>query len=220
MKHKSHKFDETYFEKIGSSYMTYKDMKLMAKVYFPRSILDENIPPHSRVLDVGCAFGYFLKLCDEYGLETYGLDISEYALEKAKTITKAKLYLHDVNDGLRIFQNEFFDLITMFDVIEHVENPYTFLIESRRVLKSGGKLIITTPNLNAITRFWKKDKWYGYIDDSHLYLFTPTSLRSLVERAGFKTMKLETPFHCLPNFIPKILNKIGLGGQIWLVCQK
>lgn len=217
MKHKYHEYNETYLKR---QVYTTEHMKLMEKVYFPRSILDENIPPNSRVLDVGCAFGYFLKSCDEYGLETYGLDISEYAVEKAKAITKAKLYLHDVNDGLRIFQDDFFDLITVFDVIEHVENPYIFLVESRRVLKSGGKLIITTPNLNAIARFWKKDKWHGYIDDSHLYLFTPTSLRFLVESAGFKAMKLETPFHYLPKFIQKILNKIGLGGQIWLVCQR
>jgi len=217
---RNHKFEKTYFEASNSKYKAYKDMKLMKAVYFPKSVLDEGISPNCRMLDVGCAFGYFLKLCEDYGVETYGLDISEYAIERAKAITKAKLYLHDVNDGLKIFQKNFFDLITAFDVIEHLKNPANFLRESSRVLKLGGKLILTTPNFNAIARAWKQDKWYGCTDYSHIYLFTPSSLKFLVKEVGLGLIREETPFHAFPKFIQKIVNKIGLGGQIWLVCQK
>lgn len=220
MKHKSHEFKETYFERAVSHYRTYKNMKLMEKAYFPKSILDENIPPNSRVLDVGCAFGYFLKLCAEYKLETYGLDISEYAIEKAKAITKAKLYLHDVNDGLQFFQNEFFDLVTMFDIIEHVKSPYNLLMEVRRVLKRGAKMVITTPNVNAIAKFLKGNQWVGFSDPTHLYLFTSDSLKFLVEKNGFIVTKLETLFHPFPKFLQKILNRTGKGGEIWLVGRK
>lgn len=214
------KFDEAYFMGSNSHEKTYKTMKLNRTVYFPKSVLNEEISRNSRVLDVGCAFGYFLKLCDEYGLETYGLDISEYAIERAKTITKAKLHLHDVNEGLQIFQNGFFNLVTAFDVIEHLNNPEDFLKESCRVLKMGGKLILTTPNLNAITRFWEQGKWYGYNDDTHIHLFAPSSLKFLVRKVGLGLIREETPFHVLPKSLQNITNKFGLGGQIWLVCQK
>jgi len=220
LKDKSHKFNETYFERAVSQYPTYKDMKLMEKAYFPRSILHENIPPNSRVLDVGCAFGYFLKLCTDYRLETYGLDISEYAIEKAKAITKAKLYLHDVNEGLQIFQDEFFDLVTMFDIIEHVKSPCDLLMEVHRVLKRGAKIVITTPNVNAIAKLLKRKQWVGFSDPTHLYLFTSDSLKFLVEKNGFIVMRLETIFHPFPEFLQKILNRTGKGAEIWLVGRK
>ena len=196
MKDKSHKFNETYFERAVSHYRTYKDMKLMEKAYFPRFILHENIPPNSRVLDVGCAFGYFLKLCADYRLETYGLDISEYAIEKAK------LYLHDVNEGLQIFQDEFFDFVTMFDIIEHVKSPCDLLMEVHRVLKRGAKIVITTPNVNAIAKLLKGKQWVGFSDPTHLYLFTSDSLKFLVEKNGF-IVKVRNDFSSLPRVLAK-----------------
>ncbi len=214
------KFDEAYFKRSNLLYPTYKDTKLMKTVYFPKCVIGEGISRNSRVLDIGCGFGYFLRLCDDYELKTYGLDISEYAVEKAKAITKAKLYLYDANKGLKIFQNGFFDLVTAFDVIEHLRNPSHFLREVFRVINVGGKLILTTPNLNAITRIWEKSKWYGYTDYTHIRLFDPASLRFLVRDAGMRLIREETPFHTFPKVIQKITNRFGIGGQIWLVCQK
>jgi len=195
-------------------------MEEMEGIYFPRSVLKEKIQPKSKVLDIGCAFGYFLKLCDDYNLETYGLDISEYAIRKAKKTTKAKLYLKDINDGLEIFSDGFFDLVTLFDIIEHVKNPCSLLTEVHRILKHGAKMVITTPNINAIAKVLKGSQWVGFSDPSHLYLFTPDSLKFLVEKNGFMVTKLETFFHPLPKFLQKILNRTGKGGEIWLVASK
>jgi 2-polyprenyl-3-methyl-5-hydroxy-6-metoxy-1,4-benzoquinol methylase len=221
-------YGKQYFEgKNLSNYTSYKDrgMMIMRKIYFPKILQDITFSKEMKVLDIGCAYGYFLKLCDEIGCETYGIDISKYAIKQAKKETKAKLFVHDVDKGLPMFSNDFFDLITMFDVIEHLTSPFLTLKEVYRILKPKGKLVITTPNINAIDRFIKKffgkeEEWHGYHDKTHLYLFTPLSLKFLVERSGFKTVKIETPFHPLPRFIQKIVNKLGLGGQIWLVGEK
>jgi 2-polyprenyl-3-methyl-5-hydroxy-6-metoxy-1,4-benzoquinol methylase len=221
-------YGKRYFEgKRYSNYASYKDEKIivMRKKYFPKILQDITLSKGMRVLDIGCAYGYFLKLCDEVGCETYGIDISKYAINHAKKETKAKLFLHDVNKGLPMFTNDFFDLVTMFDVIEHLTSPFLTLKELHRVLKPGGWLVITTPNLNSIERYLKKlfgkeKEWHGYYDKTHLYLFTPVSLNFLVERSGFKIVKTETPFHPLPEFIQKIVNKTSLGGQIWLVGKK
>ena len=220
MKDDISQFDKNYFGSAESKYKRYKDMKEMQRIYFPKSVIEEKIQPKSKILDIGCAFGFFLKLCDEYNLETYGLDISDYAIRKAKKITKAKLYLRDINDMLDIFSDEYFDLVTMFDIIEHVKNPCDLLTEVHRVLKRGDKIVITTPNVNAIAKLLKGNQWVGFSDPSHLYLFTSDSLKFLVEKNGFIVIKLETIFHPFPEFLQKILNRTGKGGEIWLVGKK
>ena len=194
-------------------------------MYFPKVLEAIKLKKESRILDVGCALGYFLRLCDDIGCDTYGLDISEYAISHAKKQTKAKLYIHDVNKGLPMFPNDMFDLVILFDIIEHLDSPLLSLRHIRRTLKIGGKLIITTPNLNAIDRILrrilrKEETWYGFADATHVNLFTPSSLRFLIVRAGFETVETETPFHTLPKRLKKMAGKTGLGGQIWLVGTK
>jgi 2-polyprenyl-3-methyl-5-hydroxy-6-metoxy-1,4-benzoquinol methylase len=222
------KFGEEYFERgVGSNYTSYrkKMMAVFKSGYLPRVVRDIHIFKGMKVLDIGCAYGLFLKLIEELGAETYGVDISGYAIERAKKETRATLYLHDVEKGLPMFPDNMFDLVTMFDVIEHLSSPFYVLREVLRVLKPRGKMIVTSPNLNAVERYVRKllrreAEWHGYRDVTHLYLFTPASLRFLVERSGFKIVRVETPFHPLPKILQKIADKTALGGQIWLVAEK
>lgn len=219
-------FNKNYFEKNkDSNYKSYKDMELLKKNYFQKIIKDIKIKKDFKILDIGCAYGYFLKLCEDNGCKTYGIDISKYAIKKAKKITKAKLYCYDVNNGLFFFKKNTFDLIIMFDVIEHLDSPFKILKEVKRVLKKNGIIIITTPNINSIDLFIKKifgkdNKWHGFFDQTHKYIFCPESLKFIVKKYNFKIIKLETPFHSLPKILQNILNKTGLGGQIWLVAKK
>ncbi len=226
-------FSEKYWEferKVRGGYI-FKTLEPIYRRYVKwiKAILikHRNMENNSKIsiLDIGCGFGYFLKLCDEEGWETYGVDISEYAIGRARSITKAKLFVHDVEKGLPMFNEDFFDIVTMIDVLEHLYSPFKVVKEIYRILKPGGFMIITTPNLNALARFlWKiigkEKRWYGFIDKTHIHLFTPLSLKHLVEKAGFRIINLKTPFHPLPEILQIALNKTGLGGQIWLVAQK
>ncbi len=197
-----------------------KSKKLIQDKYFPLFLLRERAAPGVKLLDVGCAFGYFLGCCDQHGLETYGIEVAGDSLEKAKKETRAVLSLHDANKGLTLFENDFFDYVTVFDVIEHLDNPAFFLKECLRVLKRGGSLIVTTPNLASAARVIFRDKWYGYKDKTHQHFFTPATLTSLFEQAGYKIRRLETPFHPLPKALQRCLNRTGWGGQIWIVGEK
>lgn len=172
-----------------------------------------------KILDIGCAYGYFLHLCDKKGFKTYGVDLSTLAVNKAKRNTHAKLFIGDLNKKLP-FNDNFFNIITMFDVIEHLKSPYEGVKEIYRILKKGGYIIVTTANLNAIDRLFNKRNWHGFKDKTHLYLFTPTSLKFLFQRVGFKVLDIKTPFHLFPYIVQKIINNSGLGGQIWLVAEK
>lgn len=213
-------YDRKWFEEYGHV-RDYKELgKAMEDIYFPRAVIRERIAEGAKVLDIGCAFGYFLKCCDDYRLETYGVDISDYAIQQAREITKAKLLTHDVNGGLATFGDNFFDLITIFDTIEHLASPYNLLKGVHRVLRPEGKVIITVDNLHAIARIWKRGKWQGFREETHLYLFTPSSLKFLLERSGFEVTRLETPFNPLPRSLQRLVGKTGLGGQIWLAARK
>ena len=181
-----------------------------------------------RVLDIGCAYGYLLSLFDNAMCETYGIDISEYAIEQARRITRAKLYVCDADRGLPMFQDDFFDLIIMLHVIEHLRSPYNVLKEVYRVLKPRSTLIVSTPNLNAIARLLLKlikreNEWHGFRDETHIYLFTPLSIRFLVERSGFKVLAVEAPLMPLrkaPRIINKIVNRFNLGGTVFVIAEK
>ena len=218
-------FDKEYWEferKVRGGY-TIDSLKPILKKYLKEigyylKLNYSNI----KLLDVGCGFGYFLKLCEKQtNWKLYGVDISEYAIQNAKKILKtAELKVIDANKGFP-FNDNYFDIITLFDVIEHVKSPFNVLKECYRVLKPNGLICITTPNLNAVARLWKGDDWYGFSDPTHIYLFTPSSLKFLVEQVGFKIEMVKTPFNPLPEFLSKIASKMfKRGGQILLIGRK
>ncbi|MBD3155747.1 MAG: methyltransferase domain-containing protein [Candidatus Aenigmarchaeota archaeon] len=180
----------------------------------------ENPKKKQKILDIGCAGGLFLKKCDDIGLKTYGLDISKYMIEQSKKITKANLFVHDLNKKLEIFDKNYFDFITMFDVIEHLHSPYYTLNMLHPLLKLGGKIIITTPNLSSIGKKIFRERWGGFLDKTHIYLFNPDSICFLLKKSGYKVLKVETPFHFIPIVFQKFANKSGRGGQIWVVASK
>ncbi len=217
-------FEKEYF-KERSKTRSFKNMETMEKAYFPRVLECVDLKKDEKILDIGCAFGYFLKLCDRFGCYTCGVDISKYAIERARLQTKASLYVHDIENGLSMFSSGTYDLVVLFDIIEHLNNPTYVMEEVYRVLKMNGNVIITTPNLNAVDRSVKRllrkgKGWYGFADKTHRHLYTSKSLKRLVTQTGFKIKHVETPFHPLPKTVQKIANKTGLGGQIWLLATK
>lgn len=207
----------------GSTYRSYEDkLVIIRKKYFPK-LNRIGLRKNSRVLDIGCAFGYFLKCCDEMEYQTYGVDVSDYAISRARKETMASLYVCDANKGLPFFQDNWFDLVTMFDIIEHLRTPNAVLNEVHRVLKASGVLVVTTPNFDAVERLLKKiigmeDTWHGFKDETHLRVFSARSLKLLVEQNSF-CAEVETVFHPLPKILQRWANKTGRGGQIWLTAK-
>ena len=221
------RFEKSYWDFVQTKYeghYNFADLRSTLSQYL--DWIREYVNGKVRVLDVGCSFGYFLRLCDELGWETHGVDISRYAIDTAKVNTKAQLYLHDIENVRKSpFKEDSFDLITMFEVIEHLACPAMALEELNRILKNNGRLVMATPNLNAIERIvlksLRKEKtWHGLYDRTHIRLFNPFSIRSLVERLDFRILELKTPFRRFPSAINAVLEKTLIGGRIWLVAEK
>lgn len=108
-----------------------------------------NLPANARILEVGCGDGALLGvLCSELGVAVYGVDTSEIGLALARKMFGDRKLVGEFRHTTGYetgFTEASFDLIVCSDVIEHVDNPNAMLVEIRRLLIPGGRVIITTP---------------------------------------------------------------------------
>lgn len=130
------------------------------------------------VLDVGCATGLLLDLFNSKGWEVYGVEPSKYAADYARN--KLGLNVHIATVQNNHFPDDFFDVVMLWDVLEHLENPFTDMIELARILKPGGLLILNIPNIDSNESKIFKQFWAGWDIPRHKYLFSRTSLEKLI----------------------------------------
>lgn len=223
MKQKSAKFEEEYFKGKNNNYFSSLEYKMgnLAYLYQQkiRPVLKKQISEHDKVLDVGCALGVLLSMLDKDGYQTFGTDISHFALDLAKKKTKANLQIFDVNQNFNYKDNSFSGVFAI-DIIEHLDSPINFAKNVRRILKKGGLFFIHTPNINSVFEKIYKKNWFGYQDKTHLYLFNRKNLQFLLEQAGFKILINETIFYPAPVFLRPFFVKTDVGGTVWIICQK
>lgn len=170
--------DEKYFKEYGqgSGYAAQKNNPTFDKRL--REIQELGYKD-GNLLDLGCAFGFFLLKAEKFGFKTWGIDISKLAVEKAKKNCRANLRPLDISKQKLPFPANFFDVVTMFDTLEHLEN-YTFALkEVRRVLKRNGVLHIHLPI---------GERWM--VDPTHLNYFPTEVLKISLERLAFKVLKI------------------------------
>lgn len=146
-----------------------------------------------RLLDFGCGGGSFLQRMDRLGWEVTGLDISPVAVERIR----AKLGLHALVGSLPHPQvpPASFDVVTMWHSLEHVHDPLAVLRAAHRLLTPGGRLLVAAPNIDSLPFRWFGPAWYGLDLPRHLTHFTLATLRSMLERAGFRVRRVRMLRH-------------------------
>lgn len=143
----------------------------------------------NKILDVGCGIGYFLEVAKERGWDVYGTEYTDEAIQicSSKGINMQKGILSSRN-----YQNEEFDIITSFEVIEHINNPIDELTNFYKVLRKGGLVYLTTPNFNSLLRYRLKSEYNVICYPEHLSYYTPKTLKKLFTCVDFKTKKIES----------------------------
>lgn len=141
-----------------------------------------------RLLDVGCGNGQFLAHMRGLGWEVIGVEPDSKAVHIAKEHFGLKVFQGTLEEAK--FPDDSFDAITMNHVIEHVPEPMGTLAECRRLLQSGGKLVVVTPNIRSLGRYIFGEYWRGWEVPRHLFLFSSRSLRTCTERAGLRVQRL------------------------------
>lgn len=137
------------------------------------------------ILDVGCATGVFLhELRKTGGWQTFGIDISETALKYARQRLQLDVFVGELREAQ--FADNQFDVVTFWDVIEHVPEPLKTLKEVARILKDDGILVINTPNSESLAaKLWGK-QWAGWDIPRHLQLFSRSNIELLLSQANFQ----------------------------------
>jgi 2-polyprenyl-3-methyl-5-hydroxy-6-metoxy-1,4-benzoquinol methylase len=143
-----------------------------------------------KILDIGCATGFFLDEAKKQGWDVYGVECSDWAVRYAHE----KLGLSQVVKGTLKdagFSSGFFDVIIMTDVIEHLVDPKLTLCEIRQLLRPNGILCCTTPDIDSLISRMLRAKWWG-IKQAHLYYFNKRTLNKMFVATGFSVVKMES----------------------------
>lgn len=146
-----------------------------------------------KVLDVGCAAGFFLRVMREEGHDVRGVEVSEdiasHAIEHLGAENVHVGFLDALQPGQEGFETGSFDLITLWDVVEHVPDPQALLNQLRRLLKPCGALILETQNVESTFASLLGRRWQHYKHEEHLYHFSPSTIRRLLTESGFQVVR-------------------------------
>lgn len=186
-------YDEGYWSSDSAKTRGYTDYRLDAPLYLKTyrrryRVIGRHFASPGRVLDVGCAAGYFLKVMQEKGWDVTGVEPSDairpQAAERVGQSNVRGGLLHEA--GL---EPGSFDLITFWDVIEHIPDVVAALRYARTLLAPGGKLLIETQNVDSKTADKLGKAWHHYKHAEHIYHFNPGTIDRVLTEAGFQVLE-------------------------------
>lgn len=152
-----------------------------------------------KLLDFGCGDGFFLDEARRYGLDCYGVELSESSANYAKSIG---LKVEDDIDNYEVD----FNVITLWHVFEHIPEPNNFLKLLHSKLINGGKLFIRVPAIDNIWLNIFRDKWIWLQPENHYFHYTKKALEILIKKNGFKIemLKKQKP----NNYLTKLMTSL------------
>jgi SAM-dependent methyltransferase len=142
------------------------------------------------LLDLGCSSGSFLEFISSESWKLYGVEMSAEGARTAEERSKAQVFVGDILDAP--FPRESFDVITCFDVLEHLYEPRRVMARVGEWLKLGGIFYVLVPNVNSAEARVFGSYWHGLELPRHLFHYSPASLKFLAESAGLREVSLET----------------------------
>jgi 2-polyprenyl-3-methyl-5-hydroxy-6-metoxy-1,4-benzoquinol methylase len=194
--------DKAYKEDYWTTYQIAQgEMSIYDRIEEFEMISDErmgyimNFKKEGKLLDVGCSMGFLVNSANKLGFQSVGCDPNEeciiYGKEKYKPI-------NIFSTGIEEIEGEF-DVITSFNVIEHLEDPKNFLLECVKRLSKDGIIVVGTHDIESETHKTLKSEWKQITKDGdHLYYFSKETMKKLGEMCGLEQIFVNKPIE--PSF--------------------
>jgi SAM-dependent methyltransferase len=181
-------YQHKYF--FGDEYLNYVDDKVFLQRNFSARVRTlRKFSPAGNLFEIGCAYGFFLELAQRHW-QTEGCDISVQACEYARQ--------HELHATCGEFlslplQENHYDVVALWDTIEHLARPDLYVAKAARLLKSGGVLCVTTGDIGSLMARARKQHWRLIHPPTHLYYFDQNTLTKLLAKNGLEVVHGE---HC------------------------
>ena len=171
-------------------------------------------PRLDSLLEVGCAYGFFLEEARAYFRKVSGVDICTTPTTYAKEQLGLNVYCDDFLT--KDFNNSRFDVICMWDTIEHLLAPEAYLEKARHLLTKDGMLFLTTGDIDSFNARLRGANWRQIHPPSHLHYFSRQTITLLLDRLGFRVTGIETTsyYHTVFNIFASIRSRDGKGSRI------
>lgn len=137
-----------------------------------------------RLLDVGFGFGDLLRSAKERGWQIFGVEFNKDRVDRVREQLGADLFCGELKEAK--YSDNFFDVITIIEVLEHLSDPSNFLIEINRILKKDGLVAIVTPNVESYYAKVSPSWWTLH----HLFHFSPKTLTKILKKNNFVPVKI------------------------------
>lgn len=170
--------DPLYLEERDGRVLTFeRHLRPLEKIKAPPGLL----------LDVGAYTGVFVEIAAQHGWDAYGVEPSHWAVEQA-----CERGLHMIQGTLASsgLPDNSLDVVTMWDVIEHVSNPLGEMQQAQRLLKPGGLLVVHTMDIDSRFARMMGGRW-PWLMEMHIYYFSRHTLKQMLEKAGFTVIRIE-----------------------------
>jgi len=185
-------YGETYFKNDDSGTVGYHDYladETNIRRTFNRRLdmLQEHIQPGQgrKLLDIGCATGFYIDEAAKRGWDVEGLDVSGFAVDYVQKVHGHKAYNTSVLDA-DFLEEGAYSMISMWDVIEHVPDPKAHVERIANLLHSGGYVAFITPDVASLPARLTGKRWIGYkLSEEHVYYFSKQTLTRMLNDSGF-----------------------------------
>lgn len=190
---------------FGNEYSNYlQDRPIIEKNFKQKAKKVFSFKRSGTLLEIGSAFGFFLKLVSD-NFDVLGFEICKEATSFAKSLLNITVTSQNF---LEYQPTNLFDVICMWDVIEHLVNPDIYLEKISSLTKSGGYIFISTGDISSLIARLRKSKWRLIHPPSHIHYFSKSSLSSLLKKNGFKILDISYPgtWRSLHQLISSVFN--------------
>jgi len=180
-----------YSDAVDTKYVTQAEERMRT---FKRTIriIEQYQPQKGKLLDIGCAAGFFLKVAKDAGWNVQGVEPNK----GLATFGAARYDVLSKNFLSSELEASAYDVVTFWDVLEHVPDPSAYIRESHRILKPGGFLFLNFPDFGSRLAQWSGQKWW-FLSPVHIYYFNRQTISALLQKEKFAVQKINMHWQTL-----------------------